>query len=238
MSPSKISLIFFVGLLLVASVFALPTGPTTITVLGSSRYPTTSPTNVTAIAGNVTEINFGTNGITQTWQGYFGNISGTIILGDSNNNTLYDWNSASPSGQIYATRNSSTPNWAIVRCANSTEINSEDTALGVNESNDQDSADKTFLNTTTFNQFYVGNKIINTSQDCYAVQLFNSSAQPSTDFQELLLSDNSSMIYTSLITKNSVGFDNRTHDFEMLVGENGHLGDATATPYYFYLELG
>ena len=150
---------------------------------------------------------------------------------------MYNWNSSSPTGQIYATRVSSVPAWASVRCANQTEVTTEDTALGVNQSVDQDSANKTFLNTTSFNSFYVGSTTINTTQNCRAVQLFNSSGISSTDFSEVLLSDTVNLIYTGIITTPKNGFDNRTHQFEMLVGENGHKGDTTATPYYFYVEL-
>jgi len=37
--------------------------------------------------------------------------------------------------------------------------------------------------------------------------------------------------------KNKVGFNNRVTHFEMIVPENGHNGDITGTPYYFYIEI-
>ena len=235
----KLFLFLMTGLLVIAVVSAAPSGPTTVSTLGSSRYSTAAAGNVSAIAGNVTEINFAANSITQTWQGYFGNITGTIVLGNSNNQSLYNWNLASPSGEIYATRSSTTPTWTNIRCANLTETNAEDTTLGVNQTADQDSVNRTFLNTTSFNVFYVGSTIINTSQNCRAVNLFNGTGASSSSFQEVLLSDasGSTLVYTSLLANDANGFDNRTHDFEMIVGENGHSGDTTATPYYFYLEL-
>jgi hypothetical protein len=60
-----------------------------------------------------------------------------------------------------------------------------------------------------------------------------------------LLSDQNlvPIIYTGIIahtlnpTTESDGFDQRTHDFEMIVGENGHGVDSDPTLYYFYLEL-
>jgi len=237
MDGYKLFVILFVGLLSLFFVVAVPTGPTTVNNIGSSRYSTSTAGNVSAIAGNVTEINFAANSITQTWQGYYGNITGTIVLGNSNNQTLYNWNLASPSGQVYATRTSATPTWTSVRCANQTEVNSEDTTLGVNQSIDPDSVNKTFLNTTSFNSFYVGSVNINTSLNCRAVQLYNGTGASSSSFQEVVLSDGSNLVYTSLLANDANGFDNKTHDFEMIVGENGHLGDTTSTPYYFYLEL-
>jgi len=231
--------LLFIFLLLIASsiVVAAPTGPTSATNLGSSRYNAVSAANVSAVAGNVTELNFIANTVTSTWQGYFGNVTGMIILGNSNNQSLYNWNLTSPSGQVYATRLSSVPVWASVRCANQTEINSEDLVLGVNQTVDQDSVNKTFINTTSFNPFYVGSLNINTTQNCRAVQLYNGSGVSSPNFAEVLLSDTSNMIYTGIISNPASGFDNRSHQFEMLVGENGHNGDTSVTPYYFYLEL-
>jgi hypothetical protein len=69
------------------------------------------------------------------------------------------------------------------------------------------------------------------------VQLYNGTGASSSSFQEVVLSDGSNLVYTSLLANDANGFDNKTHDFEMIVGENGHLGDTTSTPYYFYLEL-
>ena len=227
----------FIFLMTAISITAVPTGPTNIDVISSERYPVTSASNLSAVAGNVTEVNFMSNAITQTWQGYFGNISGTILLGNSNNQTMYNWNSASPSGQIYATRNTLVPSWGVIRCANITDVAAEEVALGVNPAIDSDSVNRTFTNVTNFNPFFVGSININTTQNCYAVNLHNSTSQPDERFSEVLLHDNVELVYTALLTSDTFGFDNRTHDFEMIVGEDGHSGDTASTLYYFYLEL-
>jgi len=226
-----------IGILSLQSAVAEPTGPSSIDPIGSSRFPVTSASNISAIAGNVSELNFESNSITNTWQGYFGNISGSILLGDANNNTLYNWTSASPNGEIYATRSSTAPSWATIGCADETELNTEDTDLGVNSTVDQDAVNRTFLNTTAFSAFYVGNVNINSTQDCRATHLNDENGAPSSAFAEVLLSDTTNLIYTGLITTPTVGFDNRTHQFQMLVGENGHSDNTDVTPYYFYLEL-
>ena len=229
--------IAFGFLFAISAVFALPSGPGSVTTVGSSRYSTFNAANITAVAGNTTELVLNGTAITQTWQGYYGNITGTIVLGNSNNNSLYNWNMTSPAGQIYATRVVTVPTWANVRCANQTEIYTEETALGTNASVDGDAVNKTFTNTTTFSQFYVGSVVVNTTQNCRAVQLFGSTGQPSANFAEVLLTDTTNLIYTGLITTPTSGFDSKTHQFEMLVGQNGHIGGTTTTPYYFYLEL-
>ncbi|MGV8086781.1 MAG: hypothetical protein ACP5N1_04065 [Candidatus Woesearchaeota archaeon] len=232
-----ILIIIIFGLVFIPVVFAAPTGPSTINVISSSRYTPFAAANISAIAGNVTEINFNANTITNTWQGYFGNITGSIVLGNSNNQTLYNWNLSSPTGEIYATRNSDVPAWGSIACANQVQINSEDTLLGVNQTIDQDSVNITFINSTPFDSFFVGSININSTQNCRAVNLYNGTGASSEDFQEVLLHDGTAMVYTAIITQDSLGFDNRTHDFQMLVGEDGHRGNSDPIPYYFYLEL-
>jgi len=237
--------VFLLGLAFVSSASAAPVGPTVILPQGSSRYGTPGAANISAIAGNVTEINFNVSFSSTTWQGYYGNITGTIVLGNSANQSLYDWNVATPRGQIYATRTSLVPTWTAIRCANRTEINAEDTALGVNQSFDQDSVNRTFLNTTEFGAFYVGATLINSTAvngtgfpiDCFATQLNDQNGDPTSAFSEVILSDTNNTVYTGIISMPTTGFDGRSHQFQMLVGENGQNGDSTSTPYYFYLEL-
>lgn len=238
----KIAGIFFLTVIVLSwatfFVIALPTGPSSaITPLSSSRYSEASAKTADAIAGNVSEINLNANAITQTWQGYFGNITGNILLGNSNNNTLYNWALASPQGEVYATSVASVPAWANVRCANVTEIAAEDASLGVNQSRDADSVNNTF-SIQSHVGFYVGS--VNLANDtCYSTYLYNFSGAQSNYWSEILLSDDASvpLIYTALLEDNIFGFDNRTHDFQMIVGENGHNGNTATTTYYFYLEL-
>ena len=230
--------ILFVSILVLSIANALPTGPDgSITPISSSRYSESSAKTADAIAGNVTEINLNANAVTQTWQGYFGNITGNIVLGDSSNNTFYNWALANPKGEIFATKTASVPAWTSVRCSNVTEISAEDTALGTNESRDSDSINNTFA-ARVHNSFFVGSVSI-PQNNCYSTNLYNATGAQSVYFKEVLLSDAAShgVIYTGLLDNNAPGFDGKTHDFQIIVGENGHNGDTTTTPYYFYLEL-
>ncbi|MGV8086785.1 MAG: hypothetical protein ACP5N1_04085 [Candidatus Woesearchaeota archaeon] len=262
-------LLGFVIALFSLSIFvsALPAGPKTLEVVGDSRWPTWDSLNITAIAGNVSELNFNSSTITRTYQGYFGNITGLIVLGDSQNNTLYDWSIASPQGEVYAVRSVTVPAWGYVTCAAQWELQEEDLALGVNETIDEDSVNRTFVvggaqdqidrfgsSELVHPQFYVANQSV-AANDCPLAVMYNSSSMPSPYFKQVLLSDNTNtnasdtgfVIYTAIIAHTlnpfaeSDGFDQRTHDFEMLVGEDGHGAQdgatATTSTYWFYLEL-
>src|SRR3989339_536096 len=115
-----------IAILAIAYVYALPTGPSgPIVPISSERLDSWGPQTIPALAGNITEFNTDTSSITRTWQGYFGNISGTIVLGDANNNTLYDWDLAMPQGEIFATRTASVPAWSDVACSTAAESESQ-----------------------------------------------------------------------------------------------------------------
>jgi hypothetical protein len=55
-----------------------PFGANYTIVKPSERAPMDTAANHTALAGNVTEIDISGFSVTQTWQGYYGNVSGTI----------------------------------------------------------------------------------------------------------------------------------------------------------------
>ena len=98
---SIVSTIIFLG----SQVNAVEPFGASFTVERTERAPNDTAQDDEALAGNVTEITITGFTITQTWQGYFGNITGSITLDDGSGNTLYDWAadaSFSPIGEIYA----------------------------------------------------------------------------------------------------------------------------------------
>jgi len=260
-------------LALTAFASATPTGPKSIIRSNDETWHVWDPLTQEALAGNVSELDFNASSTTRTYQGYYGNITGLIVLGDSSNNTLYDWYQASPQGEIYAVRSGTLPTWSAVTCASQLELQSEDLRLVVNESVDVDSVNRTFVvggsadqktryptADLSHPQFWVANQSI-IENTCPVATMYNSSYEPSTYFKEVLLSDNNPahtpvtpgtstegfVIYTAIIAhtlnpfEESDGFNFRTHDFEMIVGENGHGADIGATAhtstYWFYVEL-
>jgi len=94
-----------------AIVFAsTPEGPSTLTQNINTRRAAAAAPTLNAYAGNITELTIAGTTVTQTWQGYVGNVTGTVTLDDAQNNTLYDWSLGDPEGEIYATYLSSV-NW-------------------------------------------------------------------------------------------------------------------------------
>ncbi len=247
--------IFLCSLLLLLVVTAaaaetLPEGPTNITVINSTRRSAAAAASVSASAGNVTQINLDGTTVTQTWQGYYGNITGTITLDDSTNNTLYDWNLANPKGEIYASTSSSIDfsqdniicyNFSSDVPAAYTSLSEFETSLGL-DSADVDGVNETFLEYQNHSSFYTGTNFVNGSMgaNCPNVRLYNSTEESTEGlFEEILLYDlaNHEVLYTSIIEDDEIGFTNYSMDFQMIVGEDGHSGDNNPTTYYFYIEL-
>ncbi|MBN1544878.1 hypothetical protein JW898_05460 [Candidatus Woesearchaeota archaeon] len=224
-----------------------PEGPTTLDVVKTSRRSPVAASTIGALAGNVTQLSIIGNTVTQTWQAYYGNISGTITLDDALNNTIYNWDLASPEGEIYASEYPVDFTYGNIFCydLNATDDEYSDfntlaeyeALLGLAD-DDADGIDETFIEDTGYDMFYVGSKLIN--ETCPTTQMYdNNEVQDPNHFQEVLLYDNTSnkLIYTAIIEQDVLGFDNQYWDFEMIVGENGHDGDTTTTTYYFYVEL-
>ncbi len=238
------------------AVMALPSGPSTLTVVQSERrneslYPAPS---TAALAGNVTELNISGETITRHWAGFYGEISGKIVLEDANGNVFYDWTVANPQGEIYAAR-TNTVSWANIRCANATERSGEDTFANATPANDEDAPSRTFLaygstdGYTVTNghtgpghpTFWVGSVQID-ANTCYSAKMYNSTRQEG-EFWEVMLSDGSQVIYAATIANTNSqdngadGFDGTNHDFEMIVPEDGTGTDTATTTYYFWIEL-
>ena len=94
---------------------AEPTGAS-VTPGASERSSSGQASNHSALAGNMTELTIFAGGSdSQTWQGYYGNVSGGLTLGDSSNNVLYNWSVITPAGEVYAATNESI-DWINIQC--------------------------------------------------------------------------------------------------------------------------
>ncbi len=257
----------FVFILMLGVSSALEPFGATFSNVSTQRAPADSPMNYPAIAGNVTEINVQGFSTTQTWSGFYGNITGTIQLANGADYVLYNWTLASPRGEIYASTGSSVK-WTTIQCFNMTGLGTDtglcntaqyagatcDTGMNVDQleslyginAGDIDGVNETFALKGTqaqgksFNhtRFYTNNLEF-AEAECPSVHLFGSAGQTDSLFEEVLLYDPSANkpVFASLIDDSALGFDGRRYDFEMLVLEDGHGTNTASTTYYFYVEL-
>jgi hypothetical protein len=231
-----------------ASVFAqtIPLAPETLTVVqtetsNTALYPAIS---VDAEAGNLTELYI--YGETQTiaWQGFYGNVSGTIVLEDAQGNTFYDWSAAEPQGEVYASVNQSIT-WTTIACAPTltdiSYLNTWQSLYGMNYT-DYDTINKTY-NLTDHAPFWTG---YTTLDNCPTAYTYVNSAAQYLEFPSVLLTSDASstLIFTAILEDKDegerdgeVGFDGGDYDFQLLVGEDGSGGNNVVTPYFFWVEL-
>lgn len=248
-----VSLAFLV--LSLSSVIAAPYGAGTVTQENSTRAPADAPQSNEAYAGNVTELTIAGFTTTAAWQGYFGNVTGVIQLADSDDKVMYNWSSANPRGEVYASTND-TIEWLYIQCFNHTAAGnySDDTAnaggtskfgtnytqlesmFGITSDDDADSVDITFASNN--HALFYTNSFQFSAGECMNVKLFNSTGVGNFDEALMYEPTTHSVIFNSIINRNADGFDGRTHDFQMVVLENGHGTDLDTTTYYFYIELG
>ncbi len=219
-----------------------PFGANYTIVKPSERAPMDTAENHSALAGNVTELDVFAFSTTQTWQGYYGNVSGTIQLADASDNVMYNWSLASPEGEIYATTDTSV-SWASIACYDLTGNHSALEALFNIATDDVDGINETFSESYVHDMFYTNN-VQFLADDCPGTSIYDNDDSAMTDdnnFEEVLLTDgdsNTEVIFAAILDEEDVsGFDGAFHDFEMLVLEDGHGTNTVTTQYYFYVEL-
>jgi len=242
------------------TVFAIVPFGASITEENSTTAPADTAGQDEAIAGNVSLLTISAYSTTQTWQGYFGNVTGTVQLADASDNVLYNWSLADPSGEVYASANESI-SWVNIQCFNftaeggysdesgnggttnldGTNLTTLELEYGLNVSA-VDGVDETFtlLGGANHDLFYTANKEFSEGE-CRSTRVYgDSGAGVSDEFEEVLLYEptTQSVIFASLIEPgNILGFDDNDYDFEMLVLEDGHGTDTASTTYYFFVEL-
>jgi len=160
-------------------------------------------------------------------------------LKNSYNYSIYEWLLGTTiSGEVYLSRNSSV-NWSTgaVTCASQAEMLAEQALFGM-LNNATDNINNTF-NSTFHNAFDTGTNHLTV---CPTVALWvNDTAQMQNGsnslFQEVVLHDEHTVVYASILNNDKTGFDNRsTFDFQAIVPEN--RTSSAGPTYYFYVELG
>lgn len=187
--------LLFVGVTVYAVTTTTPEGPTSITNLTTSRKTANKNMTINVQGGNVSQMVIVGKSLTQSWAGFYGNISGRISLESSTGSIFYDWTLADPKGEIYATMGTSV-DWSQgnVKCwnvtigntdplnyANFTSIEEYQALLG-QKRDDADRVNATFRYNESHKSFYIGSYFVEgvagtDSQDlqtaCPSMNLFN-----------------------------------------------------------------
>jgi hypothetical protein len=226
--------LFFLTLLLFCSIaIATPTGPSNINVTANESKVTTAGRMVNISGGIISKMNVTASVQNPHWKAFVGWIDGKFTLDDSLGSTIYDWTLSSVGGEIYATRASGVASWGTISCANASEITTEDVALN---QTGEDNITSTFVPANNSATFVVAGTTISAST-CFSTNTYVNNLTQTTTFEEVILHDESNIIFATILEEDSTGYDGGAYDFQMLIPENGADTWVSSTAYYLYVEL-
>lgn len=219
-------LILLLAFALIATpVSALVEGATTVTEGTQSESGGDTALSDNAEGGYINSLDIAGSTQTSMWQGYYGNVTGTLTLEDSSGNSMITWIYDDKGGEVFATTNQSADFTSI---AAQTATGADALLSYMDNATMSDSVADTFESTYGSN-IEIGRTTIGSSSA--AVVTLN------TNFTEVILKDGAdSLIWTAIINPNKNGFDGVAHDFQMIVPED-NAGTSVVTAYYFFLEL-
>jgi hypothetical protein len=232
--------------LLISFTIALPTAPTVTYITNSTMASgagrlVNGTGNDTAFphkaGGTIYTVNLNGNTQNNRWKAYVGNVTGKLVLDDSDGYTIYDWTVTSAiRGRVYATRTSASISWGVINCSNSGNISLEEAAMD-HVNNPSDNISATF-DLRDNKGFFIGSVPIY-ENTCYTTNLFFDSVAPGNDaWEEVVLYDGANIVYGVAVDDNNNSYHTGLKaDFQILLPEKGTTGWQSSTAYYFYVEL-
>jgi len=231
----RLLFVFLSVLWVISLVFAAtPVGPTSVSILNNETRNSSSAYMLNTSGGYITTLNITANAQNSRWKGFVGYLTGKFSLDDASGSTLYDWTLATISGEVYATRNGTTISWSNIGCANITNIEAENILM--NHTNRYDNITATFDGGNNHAAFSVGTVNLNANQCNYTLNTYVNNVSAS-DFEEIALYTQGTIVYSTILEDNAVGFDGGVYDFQMIVPENGAPTWSGSTAYYLYVEI-
>jgi hypothetical protein len=213
---------------------SLPTGPDDINITSNTSKSTTGGYEVNLSGGYIGKLNLTASIQNLRWKAFVGWVNGLFTLEDSSGSKIYDWSLTQISGQVYATRASGTISWGDIACASIT--NMEDENIALSHTSVDDNLTTTF-SSSTHSALVVGGVPIGTNACDFSLNTYVDGTTQDTDFEEIVLTDTTNIIYATILEDNATGFDNHGYDFQMIVPENGSSVWSGIIPYYLYIEL-
>lgn len=223
----KFRYVLILGLALViamaSTAYAAPTLADVTTGTPETCNGTAVNTSVVAQGGNITPMNISGSAQTDAWQGFWGEITGQIILGDNDCNKMYNWSLANLSGEVYLSQSNAVV-WATITGEQDCTTDEALTGTGSDRTN------RTFVNSSLTN-WDVGGVVINAACQTYT---FVNNASQNVSFEEIILDDTTNIVYATKIYADTVGYDGVTHDYQIIVPDNT---TSATTTYYVYVEF-
>ncbi len=187
------------------------------------EYILQSPDTVTAEAGNISQANLDANMSTFRWAGLVGNVSGSIVLGDANEDVMFEWDAV---GNLVYASQSATINWPALADADKAAVVAEYSYL-VDGTSDA-------YNNTFGSIGIIGSNIFTTilSDFAYTKDSFGLDV-----WRTFSLTDGSAIIFAGEVLQGFASYSGADIGFQMILPEDGTAGDETPQSYNLWVEL-
>ncbi|MEM2909437.1 MAG: hypothetical protein QW171_04755 [Candidatus Bilamarchaeaceae archaeon] len=220
----KSTLVFF-GLLCIFGLALAIQPAETWTVGVTGKYTQVGQANVTTEGGNVTNLNLSGNISTEKWAGFWGNVSGLIVLSPGTN-MFYTWTWTSANGgEVCAVAAPSGFDWTNVQRVAASAI---DTIWGFVTA-DTDSA--TYTLTESCNVAVAGRSVSGSAGETTGGGTFQTCAVA----DGVAPAAKSDIAFCVNITQGGALFNGQTGDYQLMTATNETMNSFET--YYFWLEL-
>lgn len=216
-------------LLVVPSVLAaVPGGASVQSTEDKGEFPAPSPGGVAVEAGNITLVNVTTKQSTYHWAGIYGNATGKLVLGDSNQNIMYEWDAIAK--YVYFD-DDQTINWGSLTLVTCTDMESVYGFL----SGVSDSCSNTFTTTKDFDSDATGDVVTG----AIAAVTYDNTGSPT--WYTIAVGDGGTgdIVFIAETTGATYGtaYNGDTVNYQAILPEDGSNGDTNPTTYWIWIEL-
>ena len=201
---------------------AVPGGADNVYENDRGSFPIPAVDSVTLQSGNITLVGIDSNVSTYRWAGLLGNVSGNIVLGDSNNYQLYTWTGE---GRIVYASTAGSVAWASLEDETEGDITPVLTYLASGADN--------YTATFTGVAENIGSGIFSTITSDYA-PTNNLTAAP---WKTYSLTDTTNFVWAGRVNAAQEDYSGGLVDFQMIIPEDGTGGDQASTTYNLWVEL-
>jgi hypothetical protein len=198
-----------------------PSGAT-VDSTDEGEYTDGTAGTVDVTSGHIYRTELDTNMSTYRWGALYGNVTGTIVLGDDDDDRLFEWTAA---GRLVYASEDGTPSWATLADATVTDMSAYMEGAFTDNY------------TTTFDEASenIGSGIFEALSSDFAYTYNNAGVDTWKTYS--LKDGEDDLVWAGRVSEDGTSYKNTVADYQMIVPEDGTDGDETATTYNLWVEL-
>jgi len=209
--------------------YAAPGGATVSTPDDKGVYPEPSPGNINVVSGHIYKSDLTTEQPTYHWAGIYGNVSGKLILGDSDSNKMFEWDANAT--YVFFDNDNTVSNWNGLSAATCSDVHGAFNFL-VGASDD---CTRTFTITNYDPSF---KSIQDSISSTIAVKTYDGETPQDQYWETFVVKDGTDVMFVGkVVPGHHTAYNGEDARYQVILPENGNNGDTTATTYYVWVEL-